>query len=423
MKSTYFSLMNSKNRGFMSDVDQLIEQTPLDLVLQQYGLPLSHPGSSEHRMNCVFNDACSDSQYGNLSVKLDVAKQIYCHNCSVRGNLLTLIHGLETRHAPASGRLRGQEFKIAVATLRKINGVIGSSIPSTAPAVKRAMGHGDSTPDPEVLPSERGNEASVQPSFNINTPLHRHEKDAARELADLHKDLVTNVSQMSPEAAAYVRKRGHWMTPELMQKWGCGWIPGNGRSLFRKNYFVYTHRNTRGDIVSYSGRDLNFESKWKKWIKSGKPEGKKPNKHRYVSGFKRGAELYGGQASRLEEPHIKNSLEVNGLVVVEGMNDVIRLDELGVCAIGLTGARATRKQIGTIADFAKRVAGNRILLLPDCDGAGEEGFKELLWRLNESGTNVRLGMSSEMYDGSFSGKQPEDLSQGDWNSIGGMSSD
>ncbi|MEZ6035536.1 MAG: hypothetical protein R3C17_20765 [Planctomycetaceae bacterium] len=65
---------------------------------------------------------------------------------------------------------------------------------------------------------------------------------------------------MSPEAAQYVRKRP-WMTPELMQKWGVGWIPGNGRSLFRKGYLVYTHRNERGEIISYSGRDLNFESR------------------------------------------------------------------------------------------------------------------------------------------------------------------
>ena len=41
-------------------------------------------------------------------VKLDVAKALYCHTCSVRGNLLTLIHGLETHQPPTGGRLRGQ---------------------------------------------------------------------------------------------------------------------------------------------------------------------------------------------------------------------------------------------------------------------------------------------------------------------------
>jgi len=58
-----------------------------------------------------------------------------------------------------------------------------------------------------------------------------------------------------------------------------------------------------------------------------------------VSGFKRGSELYGGFASRLEEPSIKESLAENGLVVVEGMNDVIRLDELGICSVGILATR------------------------------------------------------------------------------------
>ncbi|MCA9063928.1 MAG: hypothetical protein KDA96_12740 [Planctomycetaceae bacterium] len=73
-------------------------------------------------------------------------------------------------------------------------------------------------------------------------PLIRHEKEAARALANLYEELVTDVSQMSPEAAKFVRKRP-WITPELKQKWGVGWIPGNGRSLFRKGYIV-THTGT-----------------------------------------------------------------------------------------------------------------------------------------------------------------------------------
>ncbi len=80
------------------------------------------------------------------------------------------------------------------------------------------------------------------------------------------------------------------MTPELISKWGGGWIPGNGRSLFRKNYLVCAHQNVRGDVVSYSRHDLTFEKKWDHWIKDGKQGGKKPNKHRYVAGYHRGIE-------------------------------------------------------------------------------------------------------------------------------------
>lgn len=401
--------MNSKNnRGYMTGVDELVEQTPLDMVLSHYGLPPTGNGS-EYRMKCVFSEACSDSQYGNLSVKLDSAKRIYAHCCQVKGNLLTLIHGLETRQPPAGGRLRGQEFKNAVAKLKEINGVVDSPPQFHAPQGERAMSRADSSPEEKRLPSERGNQDDApqekKRTFNINVPLRRHDKEAARALADLNEDLVTDISQMSPEAAAYVRKRESWMTPELMQKWGCGWIPGNGRSLFRKNYFVYTHRNTRGDIVSYSGRDLNFEKKWEKWIKAGKPEGKKPNKHRYVSGFKRGAELYGGIASRLDEPQLRESLEQNGLVVVEGMNDVIRLDELGICAVGLCSNKATLQQVEMLEKFARQVSDGRLVLFPDSDNEGEAGFKELLWQLSKRRLSVST-MNSE----NESERQPEDLS-------------
>ena len=399
--------MNSKNnRGYMSNVDELIEQTPLDLVLGHYGLPFSGSEAREYRMKCVFNEACSDSQYGNLAVKLDVAKQIFCHSCSVRGNLLTLIHGLETGRPPEGGKVRGQEFKNAIAKLKEINGLVDSPVVAQAnPDIASRLPTQNTTLS---TPKAVADDAVQLPPVK-NVPLHRHEKEAARSLADLHKDLVTDISQMSPEAAAYVRKREHWMTSELMQKWGCGWIPGNGRSLFRKNYFVYTHRNARGDVVSYSGRDLTFESKWEKWIKAGKPEGRKPNKHRFVSGFKRGAELFGGFASRLDERRICESLEQRGLVVVEGMNDVIRLDELRVCAVGLCSNTATDQQIATLAKFAQQFANRNVMLLPDQDDEGKAGFKELLWSLTERKLNVSLanGMVS----------QPEELKNSDWQEL------
>ena len=138
-----------------------------------------------------------------------------------------------------------------------------------------------------------------------------------------------------------------------MQAWGIGWIPGNGRSLFRKHYLVYTHRNQRGQVVSYSGRDLSFEEKWTQWIRKGKPEGQKPAKHRYVTGFHRGAELYGGQTGRLQNEYVRESLTKYGVVVVEGMNEVVRMDALEVAAVGLGSNNATDQQIETIVRYAK----------------------------------------------------------------------
>lgn len=384
----------------MKDVDELIEETTVDQVLSHYGKPLSKTGSAEHRMECVFNENCPDSQYGNLSVKLnDVVNRIYCHSCGVRGNLLTLLHGLEYHEPPAGGRLRGDEFKAAVAKLREI------ASDQSGQAVKRML----------VQPPDSESEQPSPPN-PVNVPLVRHEKEAAQKIADLYSDLVTDVADMSPKAAGYVRNR-RWMTPELLEKWGVGWIPGNGRSLFRKGYLVYTHRNVRSEVVSYSGRDLSFEEKWAKWIREGRPDGKRPGKHRYVQGYHKGLELYGGHAGRLEESYVRESLAKRGLVVAEGMNEVLRMEMLGVAAVGLGSNKATDAQVDKLVRFAEQASDNRIVLMPDCDEEGEAAFKELLWRLSEASIDVKLGCSSNMFDGKFEGRQPEDFSNDEWNEI------
>ena len=86
--------MNQK-RGYIDGVDDLIAQTPVEQVLGYFHQPLPQKTTGEHRMPCCFNEGCNDSSYGALTVNLsDPARVIYCHVCQVRGNLLTLIHGL-----------------------------------------------------------------------------------------------------------------------------------------------------------------------------------------------------------------------------------------------------------------------------------------------------------------------------------------
>ena len=144
--------------------------------------------------------------------------------------------------------------------------------------------------------------------------------------------------------------------------------------MFR-GWIVYTHRNQRGDVLSYSGRDPKFDSKWNQWIRNGKPATKKPMKYKYVKGYRKGNELFGQHAQRLEETKLLGSLETHGLFVVEGMNDVARLDQLGVAAVGVCSNRATELQVQKICGFAKQIAKNQVVLMPDCDDEGETGFK------------------------------------------------
>jgi len=393
--------MAQQSSRYLQGIDELIAETPFDRVASHYGLPLPADGTTEYRLNCVFDESCREDTYGHLTVKLtDPAKLIFCHSCRVRGNLLTLLHGLERQAPPSGGRLRGDEFKAAATKLREIAGATAESIPVSA-------ADESSTPSAPLI------EPSAQAP--VNTPLRRHDKEGARALEDLYRDLISDPAEMSPQAATYFRSRP-WLTDELCRKWGVGYLPKNGRSLFR-GWFVYTQRNERGEVISYSGRDVQFEDKWRKWIAAGRPEEKKPNKHRFVSGYHRGVELFGQPAARLTEPVIHQSLQELGLVVVEGANDVMRLDALGIGAVGLCSNRATAEQIEKIDRFARNTADSRVVLLPDCDQPGEDGFKELLWELNERGLDVRLGWSKVMHGAKFFGKQPEDLTDDEWTGL------
>lgn len=388
--------MAGLNRAYINDVDDLIANTPLNAVLNHFGQPPSERSTGEHRMTCPFSDSCADASYGQMTVNLDNSSRlIFCHSCRIRGNLLTLLHGLEYRRPPAGDRLRGDEFKAAVATLRMISKQ-GDSVAQQEPAT--------------VVSEQSVSVADTTPPENI--PLKRHPKEAARKIEDLYSDLVTDPAEMAPNAASYFRERP-WLTPDVCRDWGVGYLPRNGRSLFR-GWIVYTQRNQRGDVISYSGRDPNHAEKLQKWIRDGCPEGKKPNKHRYVSGYQRGLELYGQQSVRLQQTRIWESLSKIGLLVVEGANDVIRLDRLDAAAVGLCSNRATDEQVAKIIRYSHEAAESQVVLLPDCDREGEEGFRDLLWKLNEASLNVRLGWSSTMFDGEFASRQPEQVTDAEW---------
>src|SRR5204862_5789242 len=87
-----------------------------------------------------------------------------------------------------------------------------------------------------------------------------------------------------------------------------------------------------------------------------------PGKHRFPKGFHRGLELFGQQSSRLAEPGYREFIARHGLVIVEGFNDVIGLDNLGVPALGIMSNRMTEAQGKKIVRWAKQLASNRVNL-------------------------------------------------------------
>src|SRR5207253_4086498 len=105
-----------------------------------------------------------------------------------------------------------------------------------------------------------------------------------------------------------------------------------------------------------------------------------------------------------------------GLLLVEGPNDVIRLDTLGVPAVGLCSNTITREQAAKAARLAQEIAGGIVTVFLDCDPEGENGMRQCLGYLSQL-TPVRLAWTSRMYGGKFKGRQPESLTIEHWKEI------
>ena len=374
----------------------MIQQTSLEQVLSHFHLPLPEQTTGEYRMPCVFNENCAESSYGSLTVnQSDAAKRIFCHSCGVRGNLLTLLWGLSQHCPPTSGKLRGDEFKETVALLKEILG--------------------EEPHEQETSENTTTEQVSTIEEAVFNIPLYESDNERARELVTLYETLIVHPDEMNPDAAAYFRQRP-WLTPDIARQWRMGYLPHSAKSLLRGR-IVYAYPNEQNDILTYFGRDPAYNRKWHEWKQKGAREKNKPMKHRFVKGFQRGLELFGQNGiQRLSENRLQESLQQLGLAVVEGPNDVIRLDCLNVGAVGLCSNQATDDQITKIVAFARQVARGQVVLLPDCDPEGETGFKELLWKLNEQpDIRVKLGWSSGMFEGRFAGRQPESLTDEEWN--------
>ena len=199
------------------------------------------------------------------------------------------------------------------------------------------------------------------------------------------------------------------MTPEMMKKFRCGYLPSNAKGLLR-GHFVYGYPDTEGNILTWFGRNLNYEDQHKKWQRTG-DSSKEPRKFKFVKGFHRGQELFG-------EPHFHElstleQIRQTGIILVEGPNDVINLHTLGVPALAVCSNTITETQADKLATLANNTPGGHISVMFDLDKEGENGAKQTVLELAKR-CRVRLAWSIDLVDGQFKGRQPESVTAEDW---------
>lgn len=391
--------MPSEKKPFVN-VDELMPKIAVADAARYYGLelPQIHTTGNETRMRCFLN--CGRTKETGdrvLAIQADSAvKAWHCHQygCGKGGNLVSLCDLMKPGDS-AGGRPRGERFKEIAKDMQAMAEGRLPEASGAVPAAPRA---------PQVVPPQ------------VNVPLARSENERARALTELDRKFVLDIASMPPRASAYFRRRP-FLTPEVCRAWRLGYLPrdtGEDKSGgTMRGKIVYPYFSDAGEVLTWFGRDPDFEDKHQAWEKTDKTE-KEPEKFHFVKGFQRGIELFGQH--RLREPGVPEKLQGLGLPIVEGPNDVIRLSTLDVPAVGLCSNQITREQASKIAALARELAGGIATVFLDCDDEGEKGMKQCLGYLAQL-IPVRLAWTSRMYGGKFKGRQPESLTLQEWEEI------
>jgi len=392
--------MNERKHGYI-DVDSLQrELASQDDVVERiatfYNVQLSqlHQTQQETRMACGFDcgktEATSDRA---ISVKTDGDVPLWrCFHlgCTVRGNILSLMHWTKHNRAPSGNRLQGAEFREIASDLAAL--VRGEDRPTAA---------GD-----EEAASKQDEQSVSEPPVNV--ALKDSENERARALVTLDEKFVRDVAEMNPKAAAYIRQRPY-LTPEMMEQYRCGYLPSSGGSLLR-GQFVYSWPDAEGNILTWFGRNLNYEEQHRKWKRSGDSKDE-PHKFRFVKGFHRGLELYGETQFNAEASDSR--LQENGIIVVEGPNDVMALNAIGVPAVAVCSNTITTEQADKLASIAERTGCGTVSVMFDLDREGINGSQQAILEIAKR-CRTRFVWTTELAGGQFKGRQPESVTIEEW---------
>lgn len=394
--------MNERNRGFI-DVDSLQRELAaqgdvVERVARFYhrSLPELHKTTDETRLACHF--ACGrEGATGDraLSVKTQADGAVFrCfqYGCTVRGNLLTLMYWMKHDHGPAGDRLQGAKFREIAEDLVALVG--GQS----RPVVDESQTHAKEATDAPAAPL-------------VNVPLKESDNERARELVNLNEKFITDIAAMNPKASTYVRRRA-FMTPETMRKFRCGYLPNDAGSLLR-GHFVYGWPNANGEILTWFGRNLNFEEQQTKWKRAGDSKDK-PSKFRFVKGFHRGLELYGEDIFR-EEANTEQ-MRGFGVIIVEGPNDAMNLNALGVPAVAVCSNTITEEQASKLATLAREFSNGTVSVMFDLDREGINGSQQAILEIAKR-CPTRLAWTAELAGGLFKGRQPESVAIEEWKTM------
>jgi hypothetical protein len=393
--------MGQQKSGFVN-VEALMAEVSLEQAAAYYRveLPEIRRIGNEVRMRCFLNCGRTDETGDRaLAIQPDHPAKIWrCHEagCGRGGNLVSLCDLMKPGEH-AEGKPRGERFK---AILRDL----------------QAMARGEQSP-PVTAPvqTEAGPIETKRRQRPGNVPLARSDNERARGLVNLDVKFVVDPAAMGPKAASYFRHHP-FLTPEACGKWRTGYLPrdagGDRAGGTMRGKIVYPMLSDDGEVLTWFGRDPEYDGKYHEWIVGGK-QGNEPAKHHFVKGFQRGLELFG--QDRLRDENFQQRAKETGLFVVPGPNDVIALEAIGAPAVGLCATTVTAEQAEKLALFS-RETGSVVTVMFDCTEEGELAARVVVVELAQH-CPVRLAWSPTMHGRVFNGRKTDSLTSEEWERI------
>jgi DNA primase len=234
------------------------------------------------------------------------------------------------------------------------NGSTSAAAPGPAPLTAEAP----ATQDPPSLPASHTTGETTPETAKVNPPL----KFALKSLDPAHP---------------YLTERG--LTTETIAHFGVGWCTGKG--IMAGRIAIPIH-NEQGELVAYAGR----------WP-GDPPDGE--GKYKLPTGFHKSLVVYNLH-------RVKDHAKEQGLIVVEGFFDCMRLHQAGIQhVVALMGSSLSDEQEALIV--AAVGPQGKVALMFDEDEAGWKGREEAPSRLSSRVHVKVVGLGEE-------GTQPDGVS-------------
>jgi DNA primase catalytic core len=359
-----------------NNLREIIEQTvDIKIVAKKLGLEVN-----KHNFSlCPFHDDRHPSLHF-YDKKTDSHQQYHCFSCNAHGSMFDLVKELQGVDYTGSLKWLAQNFGIPYKNYVLLKNTDNVNIKDVLDKLLQDVNNNESLKEwanNRKIPNitlRNANVIFIQNNYSVFEYYKKHLKDSTYIEFLISLGLLNHLRIKSDK----YKSIQYFPLENVVQ------------NSFNYNHILFPIRDLNSNIVGFAAR------------KTDDLDPKIP-KYKYTKGFKRSQNLYGidlvykNVAKLLREKKSDDIMKVQSfdLFIVEGFVDVLRLNSLGFCAVGVLGSSLSdakgiqENQIQLIKKIAQKLGSIRLQchIFLDNDSAGKSGtikaISQLLGMMND----------------------------------------